>query len=243
MQDSIEDPSQSELYDFEPGQSFQGKTSDEVAMLENAGKAELLLRQCGENIDPEIFEQYRTVIEELDDLMDMLQDPEMDRTLSINTIEDVDNDMTENEEEEREWPELVNEAYNVFSEHTEELGFVSKVQVEDALDEEQLYYRREDGKVVAAALIRHCKSKPQTTIQDIATLDEYKGNGYAKDMLDEAADDSTNPYMIAKCPADLPANHFYREDGWELQDVEEGKNRHLLVWRKEIVESESALDW
>lgn len=145
--------------------------------------------------------------------------------------------------EEREWPELVNEAYEIFSDHTEELGFVSKVQIEEALEGDMLYFKRdEDGDMASVALIRHCKNKPQTTIQDIATNDDHKGEGYAADLLREAEEDSPNPYMVAKCPVDLPSNHFYREDGWELQDVEEGKNRGLCVWRKEVT-GESVLDW
>lgn len=146
--------------------------------------------------------------------------------------------------EEREWSKLVNEAYEIFSDYTEELGFVSKVQIEEAEEDGMLYYERdEEGDMAAVALIRHCKNKPQTTIQDIATDKDHTGEGYAKEILEEVEGDSTNPYMVARCPSDLSANHFYRETGWELKDVEDGKHRPLLVWRKEIVESQSVLEW
>lgn len=189
-----------------------------------------------------------------DDIPANKYDPmEADSQTDLYEFEEIDNGISNEEEdeesneeqgdEEREWPEIVNEAYDIFSEYTEELGFVSKVQVEDALEDDMLYYNREDnGDMAAVALIRHCKNKPQTTIQDIATDPEYTGNGHAKDILDRVRGDSPNPYMVAKCPKDLPANHFYREDGWQLYDVEDGKNRELLVWRKEVT-GKSALDW
>lgn len=146
------------------------------------------------------------------------------------------------EEEEREWPDIVEEAYDIFSDYTEELGFVSKVQVEDALEDDMLYFKRDGDEMAAVALVRHCKSKPQTTIQDIATDKDHTGQGFAREILEEVESDSPNPYMIAKCPEDLPSNHFYRENGWILDDYQEGKNRGLLVWKKEV-EAKSALDW
>lgn len=150
---------------------------------------------------------------------------------------------TDREENEREWSDLVNEAYEIFSDYTEELGFVSKVQIEEAEEGGMLYYERDDdGDMAAVALIRHCKNKPQTTIQDIATDKDHTGEGYAQSLIEEAESDSPNPYMIAKCPQDLPSNHFYRETGWQLDDVEEGKNRSLLVWKKEV-KGKSVLDW
>lgn len=154
--------------------------------------------------------------------------------------------MTENDEEteEREYSELTEKIYSVFNKFTEELGFISKVQIEQAEEADQLYWKEnEDGEAVAAAIIRHCQNKPQTTLQDLAVAEDYRGQGLAKEILEEAQDDSPHPYMIAKCPQDLPSNHFYRENGWILQRVQEGKNRDLLVWRKELIESQSVFDW
>lgn len=151
--------------------------------------------------------------------------------------------MTEDSEE-REFSDFVEEVYPVFNEHTEELGFISKVQIEQAEERDQLYVRRnDDDEVVAAAIIRHCVNKPQTTLQDIATKEEARGMGLAKDIIEEAAEDSTHPYMYARCPVDLPSNNFYEKMGWELVETEEGKNRDLNLWRLELIETADVMEW
>lgn len=151
--------------------------------------------------------------------------------------------MTNNNGEVRGFSEIVEECYEVFKEHTEELGFVSKVQIEEAEENDMLYYRRVDGKVVAAALIRHCKNKPQTTLQDIAVLEDYRGRGLAQDIINEAAEDSTHPKIVAKCPCDLPSNNWYESQGWELKGTQDGKNRDLNIWELELIETEDVLNW
>lgn len=84
----IEDPSQMDLYDFEPGSTFNGLTVEEVELLERCGKAKVILETPGENVRPEIFEQYLSMMEELQALEEMLQDPNQERTLRVNTEEE-----------------------------------------------------------------------------------------------------------------------------------------------------------
>lgn len=82
-------PSQSDLVEFEGGaSSFRGKTTDEILLLERAGKARMVLRNQGDNVQPEIHEQYRDVMDELNDLIKTLQNPETDRSLRVNMDEE-----------------------------------------------------------------------------------------------------------------------------------------------------------
>jgi GNAT superfamily N-acetyltransferase len=151
---------------------------------------------------------------------------------------------SEEEEKEREYSDLTEDVYAVFNEFTEQLGFISKVQVEQAEEADQLYWKEsEDGEIVAAAIIRHCVNKPQTTLQDIAVLEEHRGKGLAQSIIDEAAEDSRHPKMLAKCPVDLPSNDWYDSQGWEHAGVQDGKNRDLNIWELELIETEDALEW
>lgn len=160
------------------------------------------------------------------------------------TEEPEEPEVEEEESEEREYSDLTENVYAVFNEFTEQLGFISKVQVEQAEEAGQLYWREsEDGEIVAAAIIRHCVKKPQTTLQDIAVLEEHRGKGLAQSIIDEAADDSRHPKMVAKCPEDLPSNDWYDSQGWEHAGVQDGKNRDLNIWELELIETEDALEW
>ena len=122
---------------------------------------------------------------------------------------------------------LAEEAADLFQKHRKELGFVNVAQCR----EKDLYTVKKDSSVVGAVLCNHCVRKPQTTIYDIAVYDEYRGEGHGTELVDKVWKDSPHEKIVAKCPIDLPSNHFYRESGWELVDVESGKNRELCVWQ------------
>jgi len=120
----------------------------------------------------------------------------------------------------------VKEITELFQSHREELGFVNAAQVE----EKTTYHVKEEGVVVGSVICNHCVQKPQTTIYDIAVYEEYRGKGYGEELVKNVWSDSPHGKIVAKCPIDLPANHFYRETGWHLVGVEDGKNRNLSVW-------------
>lgn len=124
-------------------------------------------------------------------------------------------------------------AADVFQQHRHELGFVNRAQC----DEGDLYVERRSGEVVGAALANHCVRKPQTTLYELAVLPEYRRQGIATELIDKLARESPHNKVIAKCPAELPANEFYRTTGWEQIGSEDGKNRELNVWEYSIPES------
>jgi len=121
-------------------------------------------------------------------------------------------------------------AADIFQQHRDELGFVNRAQCE----EKDLVVERQDEQVVGAILGNHCVRKPQTTVYEIAVLPTYRRRGIASRLIDRFATQSPHEKLVAKCPSDLPANKFYAADGWQLQRVEDGKNRPLNVWEKSI---------
>lgn len=124
----------------------------------------------------------------------------------------------------------VEKVTKLFQSHRDELGFVNKAQVR----EKDTYVVYRDNSLAGAAICNHCIQKPQTTLYDIAVYDTFRRSGVASELVEKIADDSPHDKIIAKCPKDLPANNFYRENGWKLQSVDDGKNRELLVWKLDI---------
>lgn len=122
------------------------------------------------------------------------------------------------------------EAAKVFQQHRDELGFVNEAQCR----EKDLYTEERDGRVVGAALVNHCVRKPQTTLYELAVLSEYRREGIAESLIDAVARNSPHDKIVAKCPAELPANEFYASTGWEQMHTESGKHRSLNVWEYEI---------
>lgn len=124
----------------------------------------------------------------------------------------------------------VGEIADLFQSHRDELGFVNTAQVK----EKDTYTVSSNGKLAGAVICNHCIQKPQTTLYDIAVYENFRRTGIASELIRKIANDSPHDKIVAKCPKNLPANHFYRDNGWELTGVESGKNRELLVWRLDI---------
>lgn len=115
-------------------------------------------------------------------------------------------------------------AAKVFQNHRKDLGFVNEAQCR-----QKTLYTIEEKEMKAAALVNHCKTKPQTTIYDIASID--KREGYGTRLFHRIKKDSPHDNIVAKCPVDLDANEFYKSLGFKKVRVEEGKNRELNVWK------------
>lgn len=122
------------------------------------------------------------------------------------------------------------EAADVFQQHRDELGFVNRAQCREG----DLVTIDHDGRTVGALLGNHCVRKPQSTVYELAVLPEYRRGGIGTELVDRFAAESPHDRLVAKCPADLPANDFYAATGWERIDREDGKNRPLNVWEYAI---------
>lgn len=122
------------------------------------------------------------------------------------------------------------DAAAVFQAHRDELGFVNEAQCR----EKDLVTVERDGAVVGALLGNHCVRKPQSTVYELAVLPEYRRQGVARALVERFASDSPHERLVAKCPADLPANEFYAVTGWNRTGHEDGKHRPLNVWERDI---------
>jgi N-acetylglutamate synthase-like GNAT family acetyltransferase len=100
------------------------------------------------------------------------------------------------------------------------------------------YSIERDGDTVAAARTRHCVRKEQTTLYDIVVRSDWRGNGFASELIERIASESPHERIIAKCPAWFEATQFYSGGGWELVTVEvDGEpspNNAVCVWRFDI---------
>lgn len=124
----------------------------------------------------------------------------------------------------------IKQSADLFQQFRDELGFVNTAQCK----EKTLITEDRSGEVVGAALCNNCVRKPQTTLYDIAVKKEHQNNGIGTKILKQIARQSPHDKIIAKCPHDLDSNQWYENTGWELQNVESGKNRKLNVWRYDI---------
>lgn len=124
-------------------------------------------------------------------------------------------------------------AADVFQTHRDELGFVNRAQCREG----DLVTATRDGDIVGALLGNHCVQKPQSTVYELAVLPDYRRQGIATQLVDQFAAASPHDKLVAKCPADLPANAFYDATGWELVAREDGKNRPLHIWEYHIQQS------
>lgn len=113
------------------------------------------------------------------------------------------------------------------SRHRAELGYVMRRSLERAYAREELYVSTH-----AMAYVWH-RRDGQTTIH--AIVSEAPGEGSA--LLTRVAANCRargQQFLLAKCPADLPANTWYRRRGFSLLANEPGRHRRLNIWALEL---------
>lgn len=123
----------------------------------------------------------------------------------------------------------IKRAADLFQDHRDELGFVNRAQCREG----DLVTVERGGEIVGALLGNHCVRKPQSTVYELAVSEEYRRQGIGSELVGRFAAESPHEKLVAKCPEELPSNEFYRSDGWELVDRDEGKSRALNVWERQ----------
>lgn len=116
----------------------------------------------------------------------------------------------------------------------QELGFVRRAILEQAIGEGRILVAKKAGEVLGfvhfAVTRQGC-----ATIYEIAVAPPFRRCGVGRYLLDAVAGRAREAgvsRLRLKCPIDLPANGFYARMGFARVAVEPGRRRHLVVWEK-----------
>lgn len=123
--------------------------------------------------------------------------------------------------------------------HRDELGPISHhrqwllQQVERG---EVFVARAGEGEVVGFVVFSHQSLREQehTMVYYICTSRDYRGQGVGKLLMETVASDARirgNKTIALKCPANVPANHFYQSIGYALAESEtDNEGGRLNLW-------------
>lgn len=115
------------------------------------------------------------------------------------------------------------QALHLFQQHWKTVGLL----VRDHLDEYDLYTVDRNGTVVGAALVDH-GFDAHTLVHALAVSDDARGQGVARSLVDQIAQDTPHDTLHGKCRKGLDSNNFYSATGWTKQR-ETGDGR-MNVW-------------
>ncbi|MBC7342728.1 MAG: GNAT family N-acetyltransferase [Clostridia bacterium] len=121
----------------------------------------------------------------------------------------------------------------IADDHRTDCGFIPKAAFLEAVDKGWLLVAKVHGVVAGFVRFRHRRDKT-TTVYEIALANHFKRQGIGTELvfaLTEHARQRNQLEIFLKCPANLPANHFYSSLGFQLVRVDSGKRRDLNVWR------------
>ncbi|MHB8573921.1 MAG: GNAT family N-acetyltransferase, partial [Dehalococcoidia bacterium] len=110
-----------------------------------------------------------------------------------------------------------------------ELGFVPLPAVRTALERGWLYVAVVDG-VIAGTIDWWARRDGVVVLYNIAVSATARGRGAGRALLQTLIDWATArgaSEIRLKCPAELPANAFYKAAGFRLTGVDAGKRRPL----------------
>jgi N-acetylglutamate synthase-like GNAT family acetyltransferase len=112
------------------------------------------------------------------------------------------------------------------------LGFVLRPALAAGIERGWLLVAEYAGLVIGFIHYRH-RQDSQTTLYEICVDKAWRGNDVGGSLVQGLAAESEALGKVRirlKAPADLPANKFYRQMGFTLANVEQGKRRQLNVW-------------
>jgi len=112
------------------------------------------------------------------------------------------------------------------------LGFVLRPALAAGIQRGWLLVAEQVGQVIGFVHYRH-RQDAQTTLYEICVGEAQRGNSVGRALVQALAAESEALGKLCirlKAPADLPANEFYRQMGFTLVSVEQGKRRQLNVW-------------
>lgn len=105
---------------------------------------------------------------------------------------------------------------------TEALGFLPRVVIQQAIENEWMHFHEETGAFVLFRL----KKNGETTLQYICVPWKHRGKGIGKLLVN-----SLPRPIVLKCPAFLASNEFYRGLGFIRVKFEQKTKRPVNLWR------------
>lgn len=121
--------------------------------------------------------------------------------------------------------------------HKTELGFVIRGALAKSIENSEVIVAIEqNGEVIGFVQYRHRKDE-QTTLYNIVVVSSHQRQGIGHQLIDRLENEARahqKQFILLKCPAGLPANDFYRDYGFTLHTIENGKNRALNVWKLDV---------
>lgn len=129
----------------------------------------------------------------------------------------------------------------LYQDNSDELGFVTRSELEGRFDENGVKFRHRDGQIVAALDYSHLERKPFTKVYRTA-IDDAGSNKDRKIMLSEVLRESPWGVVRTKVPYDSTENDFWRDIGYQI-DEESGKKRPLNIWQVRDEKVNTVLDY
>lgn len=117
--------------------------------------------------------------------------------------------------------------------HKYELGFALRPALAESIARDEIFVAADDAGLIGFVDYHHRKDE-QTTLYHLVVAPEWRQRGVGRKLVEVLQTEATKlgkEYILLKCPADLPANAFYRELGFKLIACENGRRRKLNSWR------------
>lgn len=118
--------------------------------------------------------------------------------------------------------------------HKQELGFVIRGALARSIETSEVFIALGVSKELIGFVHYRHRRDHQTTLYNIVVEPDFQRQGVGTQLLDTLRDDAkgrAQTFILLKCPQELPANKFYKEYGFKLIEVDEGKKRPLTIWQ------------
>jgi GNAT superfamily N-acetyltransferase len=118
-----------------------------------------------------------------------------------------------------------------------ELGFILRVQIQEAIEENRALVTVINNKVVGFVIYRHRKKDLQTTLAEICIAQPYRGQGLGRKLIQALIQECSSlcrSHILLKCPVGLESNKFYENLGFQCVSTQAGKSRSLNIWVLDI---------
>ncbi|WP_201377642.1 N-acetyltransferase [Ktedonobacter sp. SOSP1-52] len=127
-------------------------------------------------------------------------------------------------------------AKHLADQYKRELGFINRAIIEKAIETQSLLVARfeaEQSSDLAGLVHFYVRRDHIITLYSIAVAPTYQRRGVGRQLFEALINEARarqKSEIRLKCPAELPANEFYKHLGLQLVDCETGKHRPLNVW-------------